>query len=102
MANNIIASNFDDEVYGQATLYVPAESVEAYQAARYWKDFQDIRPLGDTDGNGSVSISDVTVLIDYLLTSDSNGLDTGAADVDGDGRISIADVTELIDALLTN
>jgi hypothetical protein len=28
------------------TLYVPAESVEAYKAANYWKDFQNIRAEG--------------------------------------------------------
>ena len=95
-----IASNFDDEVYGQATLYVPAESVEAYQAARYWKDFQDIRPLGDADGDGALSIGDVTDLIDYLLSGNGYDMDMGAADVDGDGTISIADVTDLIDTIL--
>ena len=91
--------NFDDVVYGQATLYVPVGSLEAYQTHRDWKDFQDIRALGDADGDGAVGIADVTELIDYLLAG-GNGLDMGAADVDGDGKVSIADVTELIDILL--
>jgi len=55
---------------------------------------------GDVDGDGNVSISDVTALIDYLLSNDATGIDTDAADCDEDGSISISDVTALIDSLL--
>ena len=93
--------NFDDTVYEQATLYVPVGSLEAYHNTVDWSFFQDIRPLGDGDGDGVVGITDVTRLIDYLLSENGNGLDLGALDVDGDGRVNIADVTKLIDTLLT-
>lgn len=53
---------------------------------------------GDVDGNGRVSIDDVTTLIDMLLAGNVDG--NANADVDGDGSISIGDVTELIDILL--
>ena len=92
--------NFDDVIYSQAILYVPVGSLETYQTKYGWKNFQDIRPLGDADGDGTVGIADVTELIDYLLAGSGSGLDMGAADVDGDGTVSIADVTELIDTLL--
>ena len=55
---------------------------------------------GDVNNDGSVSISDVTDLIDYLLGSD-NGINQQAADLDNSGEITIADVTMLIDKLLT-
>ena len=58
-----------------------------------------VRP-GDVDGDGMVTISDVTTLIDYLLSS-TGTIDLGNADVDGDGGISISDVTTLIDRLLS-
>jgi len=90
---------FDDVVLTQATLYVPASSLSSYQSAYYWMAFQDIRPLGDADGDGAVGIADVTELIDYLLAA-GNAHDMGAADVDGDGTVSIADVTELLDTIL--
>ena len=32
-----------------ATLYVPAESVEAYKSANQWKDFGTILPISGTD-----------------------------------------------------
>ena len=57
------------------------------------------RMLGDVNGDGYISISDVTTLIDMLL-----GTDTGFpvnADVNDDGSVSISDVTALIDILLT-
>lgn len=56
---------------------------------------------GDVNMDGSISIDDVTVLIDILLGSVLNNYDLGAADVDGDGRVSIDDVTALIDILLS-
>ena len=57
---------------------------------------------GDVNGDGIVSIIDVTELIDYLLTgADMYQYQLVAADVNGDGIISIIDVTALIDMLLT-
>ena len=56
---------------------------------------------GDVDNNGTVSIADVTELIDYLLSGDSAAINAAAADVDRDGNINISDVTTLIDKLLS-
>ena len=55
---------------------------------------------GDVNGDGSVSISDVTVLIDYLLNSNTSGVNISAADCNQDGSVNIGDVTVLIDYLL--
>ena len=102
--------NFDVSIYDNATLYVPAASVEAYRAsngwAGGWSNFQHIEAIpavtGDADGDGRVSIADLTYLIDILLTGATSATDYPGADVDGDGNITIADVTSLIDILLTN
>ena len=53
---------------------------------------------GDVDGDTSVTISDVTALIDILL---SGAEAPAAADCDGDTNVSISDVTALIDFLLS-
>lgn len=53
---------------------------------------------GDVDHNGSVGISDVTALIDYILGNED--VCDICADVDGSGMVNIADVTTLIDMLL--
>ena len=55
---------------------------------------------GDVNGDGSVSINDVTALIDYLL-SGYGTVNTDNADVNQDGSVSINDVTVLIDYLLS-
>ena len=84
-------------------LITPSASIEAlYRQAAQWQDFFFAGAgfiLGDVDNDGEVSISDVTVLIDYLL-SGSGDINMDAADVDCDGSISIADVAALIDMLL--
>ena len=55
---------------------------------------------GDVNHDGRVSIDDVTVLIDQLLSG--SGECAICADVDGSGHVSIDDVTALIDILLTH
>lgn len=57
--------------------------------------------VGDVNGDGNVTISDVTTLIDYLLSGDASGLNLAGADCDQDGSVNIADVTALIDYLLS-
>ena len=54
---------------------------------------------GDVNKDGTVSIQDVTALIDLLLSGDS-GMDLTVTDCDLDGKVSISDVTSLIDYLL--
>ncbi len=53
---------------------------------------------GDCDLDGTVGISDVTVLIDLLL---AGGVAPASADCDLDGAVGISDVTVLIDYLLS-
>lgn len=55
---------------------------------------------GDVDGDGRITIGDVTALIDMLLAGNASVTDYPQADFDGDGRITIGDVTALIDHLL--
>lgn len=56
--------------------------------------------FGDVNMDGFVNISDVTDIIDYLLSGNVNNFKEANADLDGDGRVSIGDVTDLIDQLL--
>ena len=56
--------------------------------------------LGDVNHDGTISIADVTTLIDYLL-GDAEICEI-CSDLNGDTLISIADATALIDMLLMN
>ena len=98
---SIVSSSFADR-YDYITLYVPAGCKAIYEATDVWKDFHEIielAPAGDVDGDGIINISDVTALIDLLL---SGGEISAEADVDGDGQVNISDVTAIIDELLSS
>ena len=56
---------------------------------------------GDVDEDGLINISDVTALIDYLLSGNASAINLSNADCDGDGLENISDVTCLIDFLLS-
>ena len=56
---------------------------------------------GDVNGDGYITIADVTALIDYLLSGDASGINLVVADCNLDYNVSIADVTRLIDYLLS-
>ena len=55
---------------------------------------------GDANGDGKVSIADVTCLISYLLDGCQTSFHIENADLTGDTVITIADVTALINLLL--
>lgn len=81
------------------------QTAELYKAADQWMNFffethVDII-IGDVNGDGNVNISDVTALINYLLSGDEGSVNLNNADVNQDGNINISDVTALINLLLS-
>ena len=56
--------------------------------------------VGDINSDGYVNITDVTALIDCLLSSNTSQINMTNADTDKSGGVNIADVTALIDYLL--
>ena len=72
---------------------IPGDCIE-------YKFMQGTQPMGyrgDVNGDGNVSINDLTELIDILLSGGQGG---PTADVNADGTVNISDGTELIDLLL--
>ena len=49
-----------------------------------------------------MTISDVTALINYLLSRKSDGINLSGADCNQDSNITISDVTALINYLLSH
>ena len=66
-----------------------------------WEPEEPEYELGDVNGDGAVNISDVTALINYLLTKDPSTIVIEAADLNGDQNVNISDATALINRLLT-
>jgi len=56
---------------------------------------------GDVNGDNNVNITDVTALINYLLSGNSTGINLTAANCNQDGSVNISDVTALIAFLLS-
>ena len=66
-----------------------------------WEPEEPEYELGDVNGDGAINISDVTALINYLLTKDPSTIVMEAADLNGDQNVNISDATALINRLLT-
>ena len=61
--------------------------------------------IGDVNKDNTITVSDVTVLVDIILGNITNPgelYNMDAADVNKDGIVSIADVTGLVDLILGN
>ncbi|MBO4804365.1 MAG: S8 family serine peptidase [Muribaculaceae bacterium] len=88
-----------DGFYSQR--FGPNGKIDAMAGVQYLLQASHTEILpGDVDGSGKVDITDVTMLINYLLNNYCEGLNPEAADYDGDGLIDIVDVTSLINYLL--
>jgi len=94
--NYYIADNFADEV----------DYLKQWLRERIaWMDEQlgfdpNASIRGDVNGDGKVTINDVTALIGYLMGNHA-GVDADAADCNKSGNVSIDDVTCLITYLLS-
>ena len=94
--NYYVANNFDDEV---------AWLKQWLHNRIAWMDQQlgfdpNAFLRGDVNGDGTVDISDATMLINFLLNGVTSGIDTEAANCDLEGGIDISDATTLINYLL--
>ena len=102
MASSNCFSNPD--CYERATLYVPSKSVNAYKNTDYWNLF--FSTLGNTpsdvDGDGTIGIADVSVMIEALLSGNTSSIVMQNADLSGNGILDIADLAALIDVILAS
>ena len=82
-------------------VYVPKNSIAAYQAAIGWELFTNIQKIakrGDIDGNDTVDIGDINIIINTMLGKTGEQFDGG--DLNGDGKIDIADINMVINIML--
>lgn len=97
----------EDIDFAARTLHVPEHTTLSYQLNSYWCPFfgrivEDVMPdnqPGDVNGDSIVNVSDVTALINLLL---SDGETPAAADFNGDGTTNISDVTALVAYLMNS
>ncbi len=58
--------------------------------------------IGDVNGDGVVTVSDVAYLINHLLAHEEDSLDLNTADLDQNGIINISDLTALVKFILND
>lgn len=100
-----ITDVFETDLYAffgctNATLYVPKGLVDTYKSTADWSSFNKIKEITDSyDVNidGSIDISDVVSLVNFILSSSKTD---GSYDVNGDSNVDISDVVSLVNFIL--
>ena len=58
--------------------------------------------LGDVNGDGELTIVDVSLTVEYILGSEVANFIEGNADINGDGSITVLDVTAIVEIIMSN
>ena len=58
--------------------------------------------LGDVNNDGSVSISDITLAVNYILGKASDKFHASHGDMNHDGEINISDLSEMVEIILNS
>jgi hypothetical protein len=101
-ASAVVTKSMDQNADGSYRIAICVVSGDLQNATCYFIN-ATVAPavkVGDVNNDGNVNISDVSILIDYLLSGDASAINMQGADVDGDNALSISDVSRLIDMLL--
>ena len=104
---NIDDDCFNNENYDNATLHVPFGTKNAYANAEGWMNFVHIVDdipsstlRGDANGDFEVNITDVIVIIDYILGRNITNFIYANSDLDKDGDVNITDAIKIVDIIL--
>lgn len=95
-----------NDLPAEGTYVYKVKSIYIDETESAWSNVEEVTlfgtaySIGDVNHDGRITISDVTALIDYLLSDSAEA--PAEADVNGQGGVTIADVTALIDMLLSN
>lgn len=91
---------FSNSTYSNATLYVPKGSLSAYSTANDWRKFSNIVELscklGDINGDNTVDVSDVNIVINSILGKN----DQNNTDVNEDNVTDVSDLNIIISIIL--
>jgi hypothetical protein len=60
-----------------------------------------VNKKGDVNGDGLITVADVTAVVDVLLERQMPNISVSNADINGDGEVTIVDVVESIHLVLT-
>ena len=94
---------FGNTPLDEIILYVPKGCKNSYAQCTPWKQFQNIKEIGedvpgDINADGEVDIADIVAEIDYVLSGDYST----QGDANGDGSVDVADIVYVIDYVLNH
>ena len=79
------------------TLYYPSGDMTIGAFRAY---FYAVSQWGDLNGDDSVNVTDVTLMVNHILGKDNDNFIIENADVNNDGDINVTDVTALVNIIL--
>ena len=90
----------------EGVYYASVQSVDASFIGSKFSSPQDFTvtsayKLGDSNGDDSVNILDLTSNLDYILGNDLKVFVNEVADVNGDGNINVTDISGIVNIILT-
>ena len=93
------SNNFSNPA--NATLYVPAGSKAAYQAADYWNEFKRIIEFieGDVNGDENVNVADVVDIARYVVGTPAETFVQILADINNNGEVNLGDAVCLVNMI---
>ncbi len=90
----VYTSSWGGSMYTELVPFLPKATFSVQ------KSDEPVVKRGDVNGDGLVNISDVTALVDYVLSGDATGIVLANANCNGDESVNISDVTALVDYVL--
>lgn len=57
---------------------------------------------GDVNGDGEVTVYDITRIVNYILTGEDTNFNYAAADMNNDGEVTTFDITQIVSIILNN
>ncbi|MDD7096787.1 MAG: dockerin type I repeat-containing protein, partial [Prevotella sp.] len=94
-----IASALND--YGQLADAVKAKLVPEKNLLDALKaKAEELYIMGDVNNDGKITVTDVMLLVDYILELNTVPITDIVADVNGDGKVTVTDVQLLVDIIL--
>jgi hypothetical protein len=77
--------------------WLRADDVRLYSLTKKTENIETLK--GDANGDGTVSVEDITVVAGYILDPTTE-IDATAADANGDGEITVTDITAIANIIL--
>jgi len=99
--NTLVDENGLSGVY-EAHFWFADDDIEEYPSAQIEMDISidgsECGLVGDSNGDGSLNVLDVVLLVNLILDANANGDD--CSDVNGDGSLNVLDVVLLVNLIL--